>query len=144
MIKADKMPDNHYVLLDFENDKIGFVDTGYCQKATRNMPLEIYGTDGTISFNPPGTTWPNPKVYIDSLERGIRGWIEPASWVERRPAVFNHCSCLTDLIDAIEKDKQPVLSPEHARHVIEIMCAIPKSIETGGFVELKTTFEDVK
>ena len=54
--------------------------------------------------------------------------------------IISQCCCLGDLIDAIEGDKEPVLSPEHARHVLEIMCKIPEAIETGHTIELKTVF----
>lgn len=141
MINSDKMPDTYYITLDFGNDRIGFVDTGFTQIATRNVPMEIFGDKGVISFEPHNNVWPNPKVYIDSKELGMRGWIEPEIWTERhRPSVFNQCCCLTDIVNAIENDTEPVLSPERARHVIEIMCAIPKAIETGSSVELHTTF----
>lgn len=140
VIKTDALPDNYFINLDFGNDKIGFVDTGFCQRATRSVPLEIFGSDGTISFDPPGTAWADPKLYVDSPERGFRGWVEQQSWVNPPKRIYNQCCPLTDMVDALENGTAPVLTPEHARHVIEIMCAIPKSIETGGFVELKTTF----
>ena len=141
VIKTDKIPDNYFISLDFGNDKIGFVDTGFGQKATRSVPLEIFGTKGTISFDSPGSSWPNPKAYIDSPELGVRGWIEPMTWVKnQRLPNFGHCSCLTDLVTAIENNAEPVLSPEHAKHVIEIMCMIPVSVEEGRFVDLKTSF----
>lgn len=44
------------------------------------------------------------------------------------------------MIDAIENDREPVLSAEHARHVLEIMCKIPEAIETGKTIALETTF----
>jgi len=139
-IKTDKIPDHYFICLDFGNDKIGFVDTGFCQRATRSVPLEIFGSLGAISFDPPGTVWGDPKLYVDSPERGFRGWVEQESWVNPPKRIKNQCCCLTDLIDALENNITPLLTPEHARHVIEIMCAIPKAIETGGCIELKTTF----
>jgi UDP-N-acetyl-2-amino-2-deoxyglucuronate dehydrogenase len=140
IIQTDKLPDNYFITLDFGNDKLGFVDTGFCQRATRSVPLEIFGEKGVISFDPPGTTWPNPKLYLDSPERGVRGWLEPQSWKDRRPANFNQCCCLKDLVDAIENDTHPVLSAEHARHVIEIMGAIPQAMAGGCCVNLETIF----
>ncbi|MDP4133323.1 MAG: Gfo/Idh/MocA family oxidoreductase [Bacillota bacterium] len=141
VIKSDKIPDNYFISLDFGNDKIGFVDTGFCQVATRSVPLEIFGSMGVISFDSPGVTWPDPKVYVDSPERGFRGWIQNQErWIDPPMRIQSQCCCLTDMIIALETGNRPTLTPEHARHVIEIMCAIPESIETGKFVDLKTTF----
>ena len=44
------------------------------------------------------------------------------------------------ILDAVEKNKEPVLTPQHARHVLEIMCKIPEAIESGNRVKLETTF----
>jgi predicted dehydrogenase len=139
-IPSDKIADNYFISLDFGNDRIGFVDTGFCERATRSVPLEIFGDKGVISFDPPGSTWPNPKLYLDREEIGVRGWMEPQDWLMPHPRSFNQCCCLTDLVASIENDARPVLSAEHARHVIEIMCAIPKSMAAGAFIQLRTTF----
>ena len=45
-----------------------------------------------------------------------------------------------NVVEAIENDTNPVLSAEHARHVLEIMCAIPVALKERRAVELKTTF----
>jgi UDP-N-acetyl-2-amino-2-deoxyglucuronate dehydrogenase len=140
LIQSDKIPDNYIISFDFGDDRIGLVSTGFCELATRCVPLEIFGSEGTISFDPPGYIFANPKVYIDSLDRGIRGWVEPMDWLRPHPGSFNQCCCLTDIVHALETGEPPILSPYHARHIIEILCAIPKSLEIGGYVELHTTF----
>ncbi len=142
LIASDKMPDTYFISLDFGNDRIAFVDTGFTQIATKCPPLEIYGSKGVISFKPHGGVWPNPDVYIDSPELGLRGWVTPQTWTAstRNPAHFTQCCCLYDLIQAIENDAEPILSPYRARHVLEIMCAIPEAIQTRAAVDLHTTF----
>ena len=66
----------------------------------------------------------------------------PMTWVAPPKKLNSQCCCLGDLVDAIENDKDPVLSPEHARHVLEIMCKIPEAIESGNRVKLETTFKN--
>ena len=83
---------------------------------------------------------PEPEVYIDSKERGIRGWINPMPWTNPPEKLISQCCCLADIISAIEEDKKPVLSPQHARHILEIMTKIPEAIETGKTVSLETSF----
>ena len=139
-IQADKMPDQYLISLEFEGNRIGFIDSGFSQKASKAPQLEIFGDQGTIAVTKPYMTNPQPDVYIDAPERGIRGWIEPMRWVNPPKPLNSQCCLLRDLIEAEEQHKRPVLNAEHARHVLEIMCAIEECLKTGGAVELKTTF----
>lgn len=139
-IKADKIPDQYLITLDFGDGKMAFVDTGFSQKASKAPQLEIFGDSGTISFTRPYMENPEPEVYIDAPEKGIRGWISPQPWVNPPKKLISQCCCLQDIINAIENDTKPVLSPEHARHVLEIMCKIPQAVESGERVTLSTVF----
>jgi predicted dehydrogenase len=140
MIESDKLPDNFIITLDFGDGCIGEVYTGYCQRATRMPPMEIYGTQGTISFVcDPGEARPHLEVYTDHRDWGIRGWTRPMDQLERKREFYDGM-CLQDLIDAIEQDRQPVLSMERQRHLVEIMCAVPACIESGQTMPLSTTF----
>ena len=139
-LKTDKMPDQYLISLLFQNGKMGFVDTGFAQKATKCPNVEIYGTRGTISITKSYMLNNPPEVFIDSDAVGMRGWIEPMPWVKPPKKMASQCSCLYDLIDSIENGTKPALSPEHARHVLEIMCKIPEAIKTGARIELETTF----
>lgn len=138
-IKADKIPDQYVITLDF-GDKMAVVDTGFSEKATRSPQLEIFGDCGTVSFTEPYMTNPIPEVYMDAPDKGIRGWMKPMEWVAPPEKLISQCCGLRDLVRAIESDGKPVLCPEHARHVLEIMCKIPEAIESGKTVELETTF----
>ena len=139
MIKLDMIPDNYVITLDF-GDKMAMVETGFSQKATKSPFIEIFGDKGTITFTEGYMSNPTPEVFIDDVEKGVRGWMVPMEAARPPKRIISQCCCLGDLIDAIEGDKEPVLSPEHARHVLEIMCKIPEAIETGHTIELKTVF----
>lgn len=140
MIKTDTLCDQYIISLDFGEGVMALVDTGFCEKASKTPQLEIFCEDGTVSFTRPYMTNPMPEVYIDSVEKGIRGWIEPMPGTHPPKELISQCCCLGDIVDAIENDKTPVLSPEHARHVLEIMTLIPKAVESGCTLELTTTF----
>lgn len=139
-IQTDKIPDQYIITLDFGDNKLALVDTGFAQKASKAPQLEIFGDLGTISFTQPYMSNPVPEVYIDSPEKGIRGWIQPMEGAKPPRKLQSQCCVLWDLIDAIEEDRAPVLSGERARHLEEIMCKIPEAIETGHPIELTTTF----
>lgn len=139
-IKTDKIPDQYIIALDFGGNKMALVDTGFSEKASKAPQLEIFGDKGTISFTKPYMTNPIPEVYMDCPEKGIRGWMQPDRWVQPPKALISQCCCLRDLIESVENQTEPVLSAEHARHVLEIMCKIPEAIETGKTIDLVTVF----
>ncbi len=139
-IDCSKLPDQYLISLDFGDGKLGFVDCGFSQKAHKDPQLQIFGDEGTIAVTKPYMTNPIPDVYLDCPERGIRGWIEPMPWVKPPRMLNSQCCLLRDLIEAEENGTKPVLSAEHARHVLEIMCKIPEAIETGCTLDLTTTF----
>lgn len=139
-IKADKIPDQYIITLNFGEGKMAMVDTGFSQKASRAPQLEIFGDQGTISFTRPYMENPMPELYMDAPERGVRGWVSPMEWVKPPKKLLSQCCCLRDMTDAIENDTKPLLSPEHARHVLEIMCKIPQAVENGNTVRLTTAF----
>lgn len=140
IIKTDKIPDQYVITLDFGENKMAVVDTGFSQKATKSPLMEIFGDKGTISFTEPYMTNPIPEVYLDDHEKGIRGWMQPRRGTKPPKKLASQCCCLGDLVDAIENDTQPLLSAEHARHVLEIMCKIPEAVKEGRTIELETTF----
>ena len=140
MIKTDKLPDQYVITLDFGDNKMAVVDTGFSQRASKSPLMEIFGYKGTICFNEPYMTNPTPEVFVDDHEKGIRGWMKPMMGVNPPKKLISQCCCLGDLVDAIENDKEPVLSAMHARHVLEIMCKIPEAIESGKTIDLETTF----
>ena len=136
-IDSGKLYDNYLIHLDFGGGAIGDVLTGFCMKATTAPSLEIYGEYGAIIFT---GEWKNPlKIYIDEPGRKIRGWLEQFPQ-ERPPQEFFQCSCIADLIGAIEEDRAPGITPEHARHVIDIMCNVDQCAADGTVHKLNTVF----
>lgn len=141
IIKADYLPDNYVITLDWGDGCLGIVEVGYCCIATTQNMLEVTGTNGVLAIQ--GTLkigeGDGVRMFVDSPELKLRGWTDPISNEPPRDE-FEQCECLTDLIDAIENDSQPVLNPAIARHVIDILCMIPKAIETKTAQPLTTTF----
>jgi predicted dehydrogenase len=136
-IHSDKLNDNYLIHLDFGNGTIADVITGFCVKATTAPSLEIYGEYGSIIF----TDDPKHplKIYIDEPDKKIRGWIDEQPQ-ERPEPEFYQCSCIKDLIDAIENNRPSRIPPEHARHVIDLICRIEECAKDGTVRELSTVF----
>lgn len=140
---SNELPDNYIISLDFGNGTLGVVNTGFIEKANVHpcAGIEIYGDRGTIAVD--GGVGYNEiadvHVYVDKPEIGLRGWIDPQPMKEAPQTEYFQAQVITDLIDAIENKHEPRLSPEHSRHVIEILNAIEIAAETGKQVELTTT-----
>jgi UDP-N-acetyl-2-amino-2-deoxyglucuronate dehydrogenase len=136
IISTDQIEDNYIITLDF-GKAMGLVDTGFCIKDSKTPSIEIYGTLGTITFT---DDMKHPlQIYIDIPERKARGWMTPMLQ-ENLDLEFFQCLAIKDLIDAIEQDRPVGLSPEHARHVVEIMCKAPEAAKQQTVLALETTF----
>lgn len=140
---SSEVPDNYLISLDFGNGTLGIVNTGFIEKANVHpgAGIEIYGDKGTIAVD--GgigyTGMADVHVYIDKPEIGLRGWIDPEPVREKPQEEYFQAQVISDLIDAIEKDHAPRLSPEHSRHVIEVLGAIEKAAVSGERVKIRTT-----
>jgi predicted dehydrogenase len=136
-IDAGRLFDNYLIHLNFGGGLIADIVTGFCIKATTAATLELYGEYGSIIFTDDPR---NPlKIYLDEPERKIRGWIDPRPQERPEPEFFQ-CRCIADLIDAIENKRPSGLSPEHARHVIDLMVNIEQSARDGRVHTLTTDF----
>lgn len=138
---AGEMPDNYLICLNWGNGAIGIIDAGYSQKASTVNQLELYGTLGTATITGGLRIGEGDgvRLYLDDPDRSVRGWMDPMP-VEKPAEPFYQCMALKDLIRAIETDTEPVLRPEHARHVVEILEAIPIAVREKRSIELHTTF----
>ena len=141
-IKSDYLPDNYIITLNWGDGCIGVVDAGFTQKASTLNQLEIYGTRGTITILGRVRIGEGRgiRMYLDSPEMKVRGWIDPLSQDRPKGDEFKQAEAVLDLINAIENDTTPLLDPQIARHVVDIMCTIPKSVEEKRTLPLHTTF----
>ena len=129
-----QVDDNMLLLLDLGEATFAFVDCTFCMKASKSPYMEIFGSQGTITMSYDREH--RLQLFVDDVEKGVRGWIEPLlHWPE-----FKHTYCLKDLLEAIEEDREPVLSAEHARHVVEIMSKCYLAAREGRTVPLETSF----
>lgn len=142
VLKTDYLPDNYIVTLNWGNGTIGVVDAGFTQLASTVNMLEVYGTKGTLTILGQVKIGEGDgvRLYLDSPELKVRGWMEPLSQDRPPREEFRQCECLLDLIRAIETDTQPVLDPQIARHVVDIMCTIPQAVQEKRTLPLHTVF----
>lgn len=133
--------DNAMLLLDHGDGKLSHVQCGFNffnpyghegSKETRHT-IAIYGSKGYLGLV--GYDWeplgvdlateadPNYQRHVTDAEGYI--WQKGASLV---------CECLAT-------GKEPLFTPEHALHVVEIICAARESQATGRRIDLRSTFK---
>ncbi len=137
--------DNVQTLLEFagSNGRPAFahLDSSYCSWATPGPMIELYGSEGVLAVD---------NIYDDQgtvrLWRG--GEHSPCTWEVVPPQ--NHIAAPTrgnyifgaaaHLVECMRRGRQPLLSGEQARHVLEIMLAAIESARAGRALELRTSF----
>jgi predicted dehydrogenase len=140
--------DNVLVMLDFGDSCFAVVDATFNVSASKSPKIEIFGRKGTINVNLDWSEFgdvPPLEVFSEEAVSGLGGWITPTfeeiDADRRRTDSLAQAVVLDHLADCILGGKRPVLSAEHALHVLEIMLKAEESARTGQAVELTTTFE---
>ncbi|HAB15119.1 MAG TPA: Gfo/Idh/MocA family oxidoreductase [Verrucomicrobiota bacterium] len=124
--------DNAQVLLDFGGGCFGAVTSGFTMQQYRNPALEVYGTTGTIQML--GDDW-DPDGY-ELWQNEVGCW---QCFKETDPD-WHWTDGLNHLVECIRTRKRPSVTPEHARHVLEIMLKAQQSGREGKAFDLTTTF----
>jgi predicted dehydrogenase len=125
--------DNAQILLDFGNNAFGVVTSGFTMQQYRNPGLEIYGTTGTIQmlgddWDPDGyELWQNSVGAWQVFKETHPDWL----WTDGFP----------HFVECLREGKEPLVKPEHARHVLEIMLKAQQSAKEGRALPIETTFE---
>ena len=136
-------PDHMLINLEFGSGAIGQVLASFGTPATQAPWLELHFERATISFGSDSRydRHVGPSIYVDDDgPLGLEGWThgiqppppgDPLDLVEMGAAHF---------IAVLRDEEAPVLTAEHARHVLEIMLAASASIDDGASHQVSTTF----
>lgn len=124
------MDDNTMLLLDFGQALFAFVYAAAAGRITTGFQPNIYGTQGAIV----GTKLGDEELKLpDDHEPHVVG--PHANMPESH--VFED---MMQLVDWVRDGKPSSADAEHARHVIDIIEAGYRAVETGQTQELRTTF----
>lgn len=129
-----EVDDNWQLLLDLGASRLASVDANNCVRGTRAPQLEIFGLDGTIALNLLDVSAP-----VEVLRPG-RGWEEVVLPRTGRASGPDHLLGIEHLVDCIEQDMEPVLSVEHAIHVVEIVEQAARSAAEGTALPIAAAF----
>ncbi|MCI0748286.1 MAG: Gfo/Idh/MocA family oxidoreductase [Verrucomicrobia subdivision 3 bacterium] len=125
--------DNAQVLLDFDESAFAVVTSGFTMQQYRTPALEVYGTTGTIQML--GDDW-DPDGY-ELWQNSAGAW---QLFKETTPD-WHWTDGLRHLIECIRSNSRPLVTPEHARHVLEIMLKAQQSGREGRALAVESTFD---
>jgi predicted dehydrogenase len=133
-------PDHVLINMGFENGALGQLLASYGTAATLAPWLEVHCTSATISFGGESHDRASPvRVYVDddtpAAGEGWRGDIEvPVDAFNVVETGVRH------FVDVLRGVAEPILTAEHARHVLDIMLKAYASIADGATHLTETTF----
>ncbi|MCB0124451.1 MAG: Gfo/Idh/MocA family oxidoreductase, partial [Caldilineaceae bacterium] len=148
---AVEAEDNWQLLLDFGEGRLASLAANNIVVGSRAPQVEIHGLGGTIALDPIDVSTPVELLQTD------KGWqvipppfalnaavgTEDAAQAAKptgRQAGPDHHLGVEHLVDCIVAHRQPVLSIDHARHVIEIIEQAAQSARDGVIKNIETSF----
>jgi predicted dehydrogenase len=145
------LDDNTAITLDFGDACFAHIDANFCVLSSQGPRAEIYGSKGVISL---ASTPDEPpyQIFRDEPEHELRGWLTPERVYRGRlmtPRLGRHVSerpwsfanGVAHFVRVVEGAEKLIMTPEHARHVLEIMLKSYDSARLGQTLELTTSFE---
>ncbi len=131
-----EVADTWHTVLDLGGARLASIEANNVVQGTRSPQLELFGLRGTIALNLLDVAAP-VEVLRPSGE-----W-EQISVPHDRAGGPDHVLGVEHLVDCVRTGKPPVLSVDHAIHVLEIVESAERSAAIGRALELSTTFERV-
>jgi predicted dehydrogenase len=133
-------PDHVLIHLEFATGALGQLLASFGTPATKAPWLELHFPMTTISFG--GQSWEQDapiSIYLDDDGPDAReGWIDDLDAPVDEIGVVE--TGVTHFVACLRGEAEPVLTAEHARHVLDITLKAYASIEDGQSHRTETTF----
>jgi predicted dehydrogenase len=135
-------PDHVLINLEFASGALGQLLASFGTANTQAPWLELHFRDGTISMAGESSDKDAPTSLFldDDSQLGLEGWIhdlQPPPTGEPWPVVE---SGIRHFVGVLRRREAPVLTAEHARHVLDVVLKAYASIEDGASHDTETTF----
>lgn len=133
-----KAEDNSLIIVEFETGAIGVAENSWAKQGGMDDRIEVYGTGGVIYadlFVGNSALTFSEKGYGYAMEKAgsTQGWsftIFEEAFNQGYPHELKH------FIECVRDDKQPIVTGEDGRAVMELMLAAYESAGTGRRVPL--------
>jgi predicted dehydrogenase len=131
-------PDHLLIHLDFGDNRFAQVLSSFATPRSKAPALEIHGEMGTVSMSL--ENWYEPDAPVDVWQRDERPHGKE-SWLQVTPPNSSRLSHLIQFgpehfVAVLEGAEAPILTAEHATHVLETILAARVSMEEGCAVEV--------
>lgn len=143
------MDDNTHLVLDFGGGLFANVYGAFTSNIRRPASVQFAGSEGTMDLGGNGLTvyghrasarMGMPGATLSSGPRNAHAELPYLNATHKALPEYHVFSDIMHLVDCVRNDKAPVVTAEHARHVIEIIEGGYRASETGQTQELTTTF----
>ena len=128
-VEAD---DNAHILIDFGESVFAVVTTGFTLQKYRCPAIELYGSEGTIQMM--GDDW-DPDGY-ELWQNKVGAW----QIFEETAPNWPWTDGLRHLVECIQQGVKPIITPEQAYHVLEIMLKTQEASREGQMKTIDSTF----
>jgi predicted dehydrogenase len=133
-------PDHVLINLEFASGALGQLLASFGTPATKAPWLELHFPMTTISFG--GQSWEEDapiSIYVDDDGPDAReGWTDDVDAPVDEHGVVE--TGVTHFVACLRGEAEPVLTAEHARHVLDITLKAYASVEDGQSHRTETTF----
>ena len=130
-------------ILEFASGAVGMIEgTADVYPTNLNETLSLFGQAGSVVIGGLAVNKIETWRFSDSERVGDPEKIVLGSAEKDPPTVygFGHSALFSDFADAIEKDREPLVSGEKGKKALEIILAIYKSMKEGQAVDLPLRF----
>ena len=133
-------PDHVLIQLEFVNGALGQLLASFGTPETLGPWLELHLTRGTVSFG--GKSWdldaPVSIYTDDESDAATEGWARDVAAPRDDVGVVE--TGARHFVACLLGEERPVLTAEHARHVLDVILKAYASIEDGRAHHTETTF----
>ncbi len=105
--------------------------------------LEVHGSKGSFTLTVDrfyDARGPVDFKFLDDTLLGIDGWMNDVRNPEQDGVGDLIGSGAGHFVSVIEGKEQPILTAEHATHILDIILSAKRSIDEGRAIDLETTF----
>ncbi|HEY0443792.1 MAG TPA: Gfo/Idh/MocA family oxidoreductase, partial [Candidatus Limnocylindrales bacterium] len=135
-------PDHVLVNLEFANGALGQLLASFGSANTKAPWLELHFSDATLSYGGQSSDPDAPaSIFLDDdSPLGLEGWIDDLRPPPPDDGLGSVEAGIVHFVRCLRGEETPVLTAEHARHVLDITLKAYESIADGQSHETTTTF----
>jgi predicted dehydrogenase len=131
---AVEAPDNWHLTLELDGGALASIETNYCSAGSPAPGCELLGERGGIALDPIDCSAP-----LGVNRPGDDGWVSEAV-PHQRTSGPDHILGVAHMVECVSGDRELVLTPEHAIHVVDVIEAARRSVIEGRSVPVVSTF----